>query len=203
MFWVGLDIGQKRHGVVILDYSNKKLVASTVAHRASDIVPFVVEHVPKESELTVIYEIPTPYTRSVTALFITAANIGATLVLFRQTFPNVRFMFLPRQFVKHVLLGTTRAGDREVRSFLKDWWSNKLVGVKIRGDAWAALAVLTTVMLVKNEPDYDIVRMWRDFCSVWNSVGQNLIEGDIQDDTQILLGLLKEVSSDDVEINNR
>jgi hypothetical protein len=79
----------------------------------------------------------------------------------------VTFKFFPRPYIKLVLLGTVRGKDKDIRDFLRNWWQNKLERVKIKADAWAALAVLTAALIEPTEPDYEVVRMWREFAEVW------------------------------------
>jgi hypothetical protein len=165
--WVGIDIGQKRHGAVIFDTDTKQIVACSVFYRPTDIINYISQFIQPDEPFTVFYEVPTPYGQSATSLFITAANLGATLVTISSKFPCVSFKFFPRPYIKLILLGTVKGKDKDIRDFLKNWWSNKLVGVRIKADAWAALAVLTAALIEPTEPDYEVVRMWREFAEVW------------------------------------
>ena len=167
MKWVGIDIGQKRHGAVIFDTDTKQIVACSVFYRPTDIINYLSQFIQPDEPFTVFYEVPTPYGQSATSLFITAANLGASLVAIATLFPKVTFKFFPRPYIKLVLLGTVRGKDKDIRDFLRNWWQNKLERVKIKADAWAALAVLTAALIEPTEPDYEVVRMWREFAEVW------------------------------------
>jgi hypothetical protein len=167
MKWVGIDIGQKRHGAVIFDTDTKQIVACSVFYRPTDIINYISQFIKPDEPFTVFYEVPTPYGQSATSLFITSANLGATLVAISSKFPCVSFKFFPRPYIKLILLGTVKGKDKDIRDFLKNWWSNKLSGVRIKADAWAALAVLTAALIEPTEPDYEVVRMWREFAEVW------------------------------------
>jgi len=190
MKWVGIDIGQKRHGAVIFDADAKQIVACSVFYRPTDIINYLTQFIQPDEPFTVFYEVPTPYGQSATSLFITAANLGATLVAISSKFPCVSFKFFPRPYIKLILLGTVKGKDKDIRDFLKNWWSNKLAGVRIKSDAWAALAVLTAALIEPTEPDYEVVRMWREFAEMWCP---SVI---VQDDSEVIQKLLAEVKTD-------
>jgi hypothetical protein len=190
MKWVGVDIGQKRHGAVIFDTDTKQIVACSVFYRPTDIINYISQFIQPDEPFTVFYEVPTPYGQSATSLFITAANLGATLVAISSRFPCVSFKFFPRPYIKLILLGTVKGKDKDIRDFLKNWWSNKLSGVRIKADAWAALAVLTAALIEPTEPDYEVVRMWREFAEVWCP---SVIS---HDDSDVIQKLLTEVKTD-------
>jgi hypothetical protein len=190
MKWVGIDIGQKRHGAVIYETDTKQIVACAVFYRPTDIINYLSQFIQPDEPFIVFYEVPTPYGQSATSLFITAANLGASLVAISTLFPKVTFKFFPRPYIKLVLLGTVRGKDKDIRDFLRNWWQNKLERVKIKADAWAALAVLTAALIEPTEPDYEVVRMWREFAEVWRPFPAPVVQEDSAQE------FLKEVMND-------
>jgi len=198
---LGVDLGTMRHGAVccIKEGSVWRVWRSWMTHRFGELWANVVQAVRElaPQRLFLIVEVPQPYGVSPSSIFLTSANIGAFLAFCLHTFSEfpLHFVPIPRPFVKLMLLGTVKGKDKDIRDCLKRVWEGRYDRRYLKGDAWAALAVVEA-FLRGGVPQYDLVQEWLRLFEEWK--GKESQAGkELTDDEVALLNLLRKEGTDD------
>lgn len=195
MVVIGIDMGVKQHGVVVVDAETKNILLSFVTIFPNSIIPQISPYL-ENPDTHIVFEIPIPYGTAATSLFATSANIGIVLAHIFHKLPPSNIIFMPRPFIKYVLLGTVKGKDKDIRDFLRlHYGDDKLKSARVKKDAWAALAAATAYLKTKKEPDYDVVKVWRAVLRSWLGEGFTYESVDV-DDSKVMQSLLKEENGD-------
>jgi hypothetical protein len=135
-YW-GLDLGLKRVGYV--RWVDGQIVEAGVKEieNFNDLYVWALKTL---SDQFVVVEVPVPFGRPPTAVLQMAAQIGIIWTVVDE------MVCISRPDIKMTLLKTTRAKDKDIRDYLRNELSNYAVilapNIKLKGDAWSALAAL-------------------------------------------------------------
>jgi len=188
---VGLDLGLKRVGYVV--YQNGAIVEADVVtvENFSDLYYFALR---KLQNAVVVCEVPVPFGKSPTTILQLAAQVGIVWTVVEEMF------CLTRPDVKSVLLHTTRAKDKDVRARLKAAIENYEIivepHVKLKGDAWSALAVLYAYFV-------DPAACHKGQSGIWTNLTRKFRAAlqlcKIEDDEKLFRHLVEEANKDGMD----
>lgn len=196
MKYVGIDLGLKRVGYVV--YKAGVITDAGVINISDfhDLFSWAKSMLPGE---TVIVEVPVPFGRSPTTILQMAAQVGIIWTVTEE------IICLTRPEIKTALVGTPRAKDKDVRAALKLKLENYdlLVehGVKIKGDAWSALAALVAYLEKPEIADKGQSQVWNRLTAKRNEQGcaHLLTTQHVLDDEEEFIKLIKEANQDGVD----
>lgn len=134
---VGLDLGLKRVGYVKVERGIINEAGVVTINNFRELYHWALKNL---QDCLVIVEVPVPFGRPPTTVLQMAAQIGIIWTVVDQ------MICISRPDIKMVLLGTTKAKDKDIRDYLRHELENYRVflgsGVKLKGDAWSALAAV-------------------------------------------------------------
>jgi len=185
-YW-GLDLGLKRVGYV--KWSDGQIVEAGVKEikNFTDLYHWALQNL---SDQFVVVEVPVPFGRPPTTVLQMSAQVGIIWTVVKE------MVCISRPDIKMTLLKTTRAKDKDIRDYLKNELEHYAIildpKVKLKGDAWSALAALWAYF-----KDPMVAKKGQSF--IWNKLVSksgwdvSLYEtAEVADDEEAFKNLLKE-----------
>ena len=134
---VGLDLGLKRVGYVKVERGIINDAGVVNISNFRELYHWALRNL---QDYLIVVEVPVPFGRPPTTVLQMAAQIGIIWTVVDQ------MICISRPDIKMVLLGTTKAKDKDIRDYLRQELENYRLflgsGVKLKGDAWSALAAV-------------------------------------------------------------
>jgi len=138
---IGLDLGLKRVGYVKVERGIINEAGVVTINNFKELYHWALKNL---QDCFVVVEVPVPFGRPPTTVLQMAAQIGIIWTVVDQ------MICISRPDIKMVLLGTTRAKDKDIRDYLRQELENYRLflgsGVKLKGDAWSALAAVSAYL---------------------------------------------------------
>lgn len=192
MFYIGLDPGLSRTGIVLVhkDYEdNFNILYSRVAS-VEDIIP-TLSHIkllchPDYEPIYIIIEVPVPYATVPSTIMHISYLLGWLVYKLSKIFHGKKYHLIPmcRQHVKSILLGTVRGKDRDIREAVLDYFyiersQTRKLGLK--ADIYSALAL---VAAFTKEPYY-YTQIESEWAKLFTIVQQHVVDdANIEDDSE-------------------
>jgi hypothetical protein len=183
---VGLDLGLKRVGYVKVAQGVINEAGVITINDFKELYQWALKNL---QNCLVIVEVPVPFGRPPTTVLQMSAQVGIIWTVVE------RMVCISRPDIKMVLLGTTKAKDKDIRDCLRHELENyRLVlgkGVKLKGDAWSALAAVTAFLKDPSVGKRNLSFVWNKLVSKYEEEVRPNETAEVIDDEEAFRKILE------------